>query len=293
MGGKEVGGRGRWRGGRERTLISLLAPSTSMTTSLALHFSLHPPSPPSHRLSSSFCCCWEAHLRSGSFHYHNPLFPLLVAVLTHGYWCCSVLQCVAVCCSLLQFVVVCCSVLQCVAVCCSVFCSVLQCDALLLMRIFFFPLQFFQLLAAMRRKTGFALVSIHHIAIHCNTLQYSATHCNTTPVSMHHTATHCNAPQHTATNCNTLQHTAIQINDNATHCITLQHTATHRNAPQHHATHWNTLEHTATHCNTLQHTAIHTGVNSSKIRRATKIIHTGVNLIVLFFKILLGGKKIQ
>jgi len=60
------------------TLISLLAPSTSTSTSLALHFSLH--SPPSHRLSSSFCCCWGARLRSRSFHYHNHLFPLLVVV---------------------------------------------------------------------------------------------------------------------------------------------------------------------------------------------------------------------
>jgi len=37
-------------------------------------------SPPSPHLSSSFCCCWEAHLRSRSFHYHNHLFPLLVVV---------------------------------------------------------------------------------------------------------------------------------------------------------------------------------------------------------------------
>jgi len=35
---------------------------------------------PSHHLSSSFCCCWPAHLRSRSFHYHNHLFPLLVVV---------------------------------------------------------------------------------------------------------------------------------------------------------------------------------------------------------------------
>ena len=37
--------------------------------------------PPSHRLSSSFCCYWGAHLRSRSFHYHNHLFPLLVVVV--------------------------------------------------------------------------------------------------------------------------------------------------------------------------------------------------------------------
>jgi len=30
---------------------------------------------------SFFCCCWGAHLRSRSFHYHNHLFPLLVVVL--------------------------------------------------------------------------------------------------------------------------------------------------------------------------------------------------------------------
>ena len=35
----------------------------------------------SHLLSSFFCCCWGAHLRSRSFHYHNHLFPLLVVVL--------------------------------------------------------------------------------------------------------------------------------------------------------------------------------------------------------------------
>ena len=34
-----------------------------------------------HLLSSFFCCCWGAHLRSRSFHYHNHLFPLLVVVL--------------------------------------------------------------------------------------------------------------------------------------------------------------------------------------------------------------------
>jgi len=33
--------------------------------------------PTSHRLSSFFCCCWEAHLRSR----HNHFFPLLVVVL--------------------------------------------------------------------------------------------------------------------------------------------------------------------------------------------------------------------
>ena len=38
-------------------------------------------SPISHLLSSFFCCCWGAHLRSRSFHYHNHLFPLLVVVL--------------------------------------------------------------------------------------------------------------------------------------------------------------------------------------------------------------------
>ena len=37
--------------------------------------------PPSPCLSSSFCCYLGAHLRSRSFHYHNPLFPLLVVVL--------------------------------------------------------------------------------------------------------------------------------------------------------------------------------------------------------------------
>ena len=45
----------------------------------ALHYSLH--SPPSPHLSSSFCCCWGAHLRSRSLHCHNHLFPLLVIVL--------------------------------------------------------------------------------------------------------------------------------------------------------------------------------------------------------------------
>jgi len=61
--------------------ISLLAPSTSASTLLALHFSLHsPPSPlPSPLLS--FCCCWGAHLRSKGFHYHNHIFPLFVVVL--------------------------------------------------------------------------------------------------------------------------------------------------------------------------------------------------------------------
>ena len=36
---------------------------------------LHP------HLSSFFYCCWGAHLRSRSFHYHNHLFPPLVVVL--------------------------------------------------------------------------------------------------------------------------------------------------------------------------------------------------------------------
>jgi len=39
------------------------------------------PPAPSPRLSSSFCCCWGAHLRSRIFHYHNHIFPLLVVVL--------------------------------------------------------------------------------------------------------------------------------------------------------------------------------------------------------------------
>jgi len=39
------------------------------------------PHPTSHLLSSFFCCCWGAHLRSRSFHYHNHLLPLLVVVL--------------------------------------------------------------------------------------------------------------------------------------------------------------------------------------------------------------------
>ena len=39
------------------------------------------PPPTSHCLSSFFCCCWGAHLRSKNFHYHNHLFPLLVVVL--------------------------------------------------------------------------------------------------------------------------------------------------------------------------------------------------------------------
>jgi len=38
-------------------------------------------SPLSHLLSSFFCCCWGAHLRSRSSLYHNHLFPLLVVVL--------------------------------------------------------------------------------------------------------------------------------------------------------------------------------------------------------------------
>jgi len=38
-----------------------------------------PPSP-FHRLSSFFCCCWGAYVRSRSFHHHNHLFPLLVVV---------------------------------------------------------------------------------------------------------------------------------------------------------------------------------------------------------------------
>jgi len=29
----------------------------------------------------TWACCWKAHLRSRSFHYHNHLFPLLVVVL--------------------------------------------------------------------------------------------------------------------------------------------------------------------------------------------------------------------
>jgi len=63
-------------------LISLLAPSTPTSTSLALTFSLTPrPPSPSPPFSSFFCCCWGALLRSRSFHYHNHFFPLLVAVL--------------------------------------------------------------------------------------------------------------------------------------------------------------------------------------------------------------------
>jgi len=42
---------------------------------------LSSPPPPSPRLSSFVCYCWGAHLRSRSLHYHNHLFPLLVAVL--------------------------------------------------------------------------------------------------------------------------------------------------------------------------------------------------------------------
>jgi len=60
------------------TLISLLAPSTPMSTLLALAFSL--PLPHS-TLYSFFCCCWGALLRSKIFHNHDYIFPLLVAVL--------------------------------------------------------------------------------------------------------------------------------------------------------------------------------------------------------------------
>ena len=49
---------------------------------------LSPPSPP---LCSFFCCCWGALLRSGSFHCHNHLFPLLVAILYYTFLSLSVL----------------------------------------------------------------------------------------------------------------------------------------------------------------------------------------------------------
>ena len=51
------------------TLISLLVLSTLTSTSIALTFSLQFSPLPSLRLSSSFCCCWGAHLRSRSFQY--------------------------------------------------------------------------------------------------------------------------------------------------------------------------------------------------------------------------------
>jgi len=61
------------------TLISLLAPLTSTTTSLALYFSLHsPPSPLSPPLLLVLLLLVSP---SRNFHYHNHLFPLLVVVL--------------------------------------------------------------------------------------------------------------------------------------------------------------------------------------------------------------------
>jgi len=80
------------------TLSEILGVSSRVTTSLdvdlafgvvdvnddlactSLLFPLFPLPPPI-ALSSSFCCCWGAHLRSRSFHYHNHLFPLFVIVL--------------------------------------------------------------------------------------------------------------------------------------------------------------------------------------------------------------------
>ena len=53
------------------TLIMLLAPLTPTSTLIRSHspsLSTLPPSPSPH-LSSFFCCCWRAHLRSRSFHY--------------------------------------------------------------------------------------------------------------------------------------------------------------------------------------------------------------------------------
>ena len=60
-----------------------LAPPTPTSTSMVLPCSIHSRhcTRASTRLSSFFCCCREAHLRSRSFQYHNHLFPLLVAVL--------------------------------------------------------------------------------------------------------------------------------------------------------------------------------------------------------------------
>jgi len=80
------------------------------------------------------------------------------------------------------------------------------------------------------------IMTLHHTASHCNSMQRTAT--------LQHTETHWNTLQHSATHCNTLQ-------DTARHCNTLQLTATH----------CNTLQHTATHCNTLRHTATHTSCN--------------------------------
>jgi len=56
------------------TLISLLAPSTPTSTSLALASSPPPPPPTSPPLCSFFCCCWGALLGCRIFQYHNHLF---------------------------------------------------------------------------------------------------------------------------------------------------------------------------------------------------------------------------
>jgi len=55
------------------TRIWLLIPSMPPSIALAHPFSLysHLTLFTSHLLSSFVCCCWGAHLRSRSFHYHN------------------------------------------------------------------------------------------------------------------------------------------------------------------------------------------------------------------------------
>jgi len=57
--------------GLRSTLISLWAPSTPTSTSIALPF-LSVLCPP--HVSSSLCCCSGAYLRTKKIHYHNNLF---------------------------------------------------------------------------------------------------------------------------------------------------------------------------------------------------------------------------
>ena len=82
-------------GNFDDTLSEILGASNRVSTSLDLDLAfgrdcrlqrrprLHStslstlPPPPSPRLSSSFCCCWGAYLRSRSFHYHNQLVVVL------------------------------------------------------------------------------------------------------------------------------------------------------------------------------------------------------------------------
>jgi len=67
--------------------------------------------------------------------------------------------------------------------------------------------------------------SLHHTALHCNTLQHTATHCNT--LYAHAVEFKCDTRSVSASKIHVYPTTLYHTAPHSPHCNTLQHTATH------------------------------------------------------------------